>query len=181
MLKFPTVKKKIYLKHSKKVLLKIAQNKVVGKGDFIGMQFVLKHKDGSAVTISETKPSYRDIWNFYDANTTFQDLKEVMERSCNENTGEYIFFPVKDDKIFLPSATAYDLSPHKLDILCQNIRKIEKEQRMKSKRVIIDDYYPVVLSKNVWNALIRNGYKKNEFIYVPKLVLKNLSEKADQQ
>ncbi len=268
----------------------------VGKGDFIGAQFVLNHKKNEAITISEKKPSYTDIWNFYDANTTFQDLKDVLDRACSENTGEYIFFPVKDDKIFLPSPTAYDLSPHKLDILCQNIRRIEKENKSKPRRIIIvgdlyhrsfvqsedkngvlrdtedlislasiskkhknvtvidptdivlkkvleiaqgrkivfrattegmsefkkrfydrleklgyddkklkkgiltigydlsedlteqqtlarkiDDYYPVVLSKNVRDALIRNGYKKSEFIYVPELVLKTLSDTADEQ
>jgi hypothetical protein len=268
----------------------------VGKGDFIGMQFVLTHKDEMAITISEKKPLYSTIWNFYDATTTFEDLKEVLVRSGSENAGEYIFFPVKDDQIFLPDLDAYDLSPHKLDILCQNIRKIEKENRWKTKRIIIvgdryhksfvqsedkrgvlkdtediislesisqkyrnitlidptdvvlkkildiakgrkivfratregiteyktrfydrieklgykhsatkkgiltighdlsedlteqqtltrkiDDYYPVVLSKNVRDALIRNGYKDHEFLYVPQLVLETLSESASRQ
>lgn len=268
----------------------------VGKGDFIGMQFVLNHDINASVTISEVKPSYSDIWNFYNPHTTFEDLKEVLLRSGKANTGEYIFFPVKDDQIFLPSPTAYDLSPHKLDILCQNIRKIEKENKWSVKRIIIvgdrfhksfvqsedkkgllqdtediislesiskkyekvtlidptdvvlqqildlaagrkivfratregiseyknrfydriekldfthkhtkkgiltigydlsedlteqqtlarkiDDYYPVVLSKNVRDALMRNGYKKSEFLYVPDLVLKKLSITASKQ
>lgn len=268
----------------------------VGKGDFIGMQFVLTHKDNNAITISEKKPEYTNVWNVYDAATTFEDLKDVLVRSGSENAGEYIFFPVKDDQIFLPDLDAYDLSPHKLDILCQNIRKIEKENKWKTKRIIIvgdryhksfvqsedkhkvlkntediislesisqkyrhitlidptdvvlkkildiakgrkivfratregiteyktrfydrieklgykhrsakkgiltighdlsedlteqqtltrkiDDYYPVVLSKNVRDALIRNGYKEHEFLYVPQLVLETLSESASRQ
>lgn len=268
----------------------------VGKGDFIGMQFVLNSKPGETVTISETKPQYTLFWNHYDVNTLYDDLKKVIIRSDGKHAGEYIFFPVKDDQIFLPGEKAYDLSPHKLDILCQNIRMLEKENQWDSKRIIIvgdrfhqskvqsedhdgiipqsediislstisqkyqnitlldpsdivlahileiskgrkivfratkegiieykkrfydrltllgynpkgakpgiltigydifedqteqqtlsrkiDDYYPVVLSKNVHDALIRNGYKKSEFLYVPDLVLKTLSRTAAQQ
>lgn len=268
----------------------------VGKGDFIGMQFALNHGKDVSVTISEKKPKYTNIWNYYNAYTTFQDLKDVLDRAGSKNTGEYIFFPVKDDQVFLPSAKGYDLSPHKLDILCQNIRKIEKENKWKAKRIIIvgdryhknfvqsedkkralqntkdtislesiskkyekislidptdvvldkildiaagrkivfratyegiaeykkrfykrleklgykhtnkkkgiltighdlsedltqqqtlariiDDYYPVVLSKSVRDAILRNGYRENEFIFVPNLILEILSLRADDQ
>lgn len=268
----------------------------VGNGDFIGMQYVLNDISGQAVTISSNKPSYTQVWNYYDSSTFYEDLKDVMRRCAGKNAGEYIFFPVKDDQIFLPNEKVYDLSPHKLDILCQNIRNIEKELGWKSKRIIIigdkfhqsfvhsvdqkniipksadilslqtlskkhkniilldptdivlkkiltiarerkivfratkegikeykkrfykrlkllgyrersgkkgiltigydlfedqteqqtlsrkiDDYYPVVLSKNVQDALIRNGYNQSEFIYVPKLVLSTLSAKAAEQ
>jgi hypothetical protein len=268
----------------------------VGRGDFIGMQFVLDHPAEAAVTISEIKPSYTDIWNSYDIVTGFENLKTVISRVADKDTGEYIFFPVKDDQIFLPSPTAYDLPPHKLDILCQDIRNIEKELRWKAKQIIIigdkyhhsfvrsedkkrvikgsadiisletiakrypritlidptdivlkkiieiargrkiafratregmkeykkrfysrmgdlgfktkkkkpgiltigydlfedqteqqtlsrrvDDYLPVVLSKHVYDALIRNGYKKEEFLYVPELVLTHLKSEAAQQ
>jgi hypothetical protein len=267
----------------------------VGKGDFIGAQFARNHKADDAVTIAEERPTYTDIWNYYFADTLYDDLKNVIIQSGGENAGEYIFFPVKDDQIFLPSETAYDLSPHKLDILCQNIRTIEKEMKWNPRRIIIvgdkfhksfvqsedkrkvipksedtislssiarkyenvtvldpsdivlqeiisiakgrkvvfratkqgikeykkrfysrlsdngykqtrtrgvltigydlfedqteqqtlsrkiDDYYPVVLSKNVHDALIRNGYKKEEFIFVPDLVLRRLSDMAAEQ
>lgn len=268
----------------------------VGRGDFIGMQFVLNHSSDEAITIAETKPSYTTVWNQYSSDTLFEDLKSVLERAAGAGAGEYIFFPVKDDKIFLPPETAYDLSPHKLDILCQNIRTIERENKWRTKRIIIvgdrfhkthvcsedekgplkktedaislesitkkyknvtlldptdivmkriveiaagravvfratrdgraeykkrfydrlkkagytkrknkngiltigydifedlteqqmlarkiDDYYPVVLSKNIRDALIRNGYKKHEFIYVPELVLKQTAKTAAEQ
>lgn len=268
----------------------------VGHGDFIGMQFVLNHTPEQAITVSDNKPTYTSVWSFYNSETLFEDLKKVLERADAAGAGEYIFFPVKDDKIFLPPDTAYDLSPHKLDILCQNIRTIEREKKWRNKRIIIvgdkyhksyvrsedkkgplkktediislesiakkykkvtlldptdivmsriieiaagrrvvfratregmkeykqrfydrlekakykhkrtkagvltigydifedlteqqmlarriDDYYPVVLSKNIHDALIRNGYKKNEFIYVPELVLKKTSQTAAEQ
>lgn len=268
----------------------------VGKGDFIGAQFALNHTADETVTISEMKPSYTQIWSFYDVTTLYDDLKNVIIRSDGVHAGEYVFFPVKDDQIFLPNDIAYDLSPHKLDILCQNIRTIEKEQKWKTKRIIIigdkfhksfvqsedrtkviprsadtislesiakkyknvtlldpsdivikkiidlaqgrkivfratkegikeykerfydrlkhlgyeqiktkkgvltigydlfedqteqqtllrkiDDYFPVVLSRNVHDALLRNGYKKSEFLYVPDLVLKTLSRTAAEQ
>jgi len=267
----------------------------MGKGDFIGMQFVLNHTK-STVVIGEIKPSVTDIWNYYSPDSGYDDLKTVLERSCGKETGEYMFFPVKDDQVFLPSPTAYDLSPHKLDILCQDIRMIEKNNKWKAKRILIvgdkfhksfvqsedkkgkiknsedlislesisskypnvtlvdptdivlshileiakgrkivfratkegiieykkrfydrlellgyndknlkkgiltigydlfedqteqqtlakkvDDYYPVVLSKGVKDALVRNGHGKNDFIYVPDLVLQTLTKKADEQ
>jgi hypothetical protein len=109
----------------------------VGKGDFIGMQFALNHKKNETVTISENKPHYTQFWNYYDIETLYEDLKNVIIRSDGKTTGEYIFFPVKDDQIFLPGEKSYDLSPHKLDILCQNIRIIEKESGWTEKRIII--------------------------------------------
>lgn len=268
----------------------------VGNGDFIGMQFCLNHATDNTITVSDTKPLYTDLWNHYRTETTYEDLKTVLLRSDAKSAGEYIFFPVKDDQIFLPGPTAYDLSPYKLDILCQDIRTIEKEQKWKPRRIIIigdkehksyvhsedkkgmiqksgdtislasiaekyenvtlldptdivltriialangrhivfratldgikeyktrfytrleelghrhnpkkkgvltigydlfedqteqqtlarkiDDYYPVVLSKHVRDALIRNGYKAHEFLYVPDLVLATASQKAAEQ
>ncbi len=268
----------------------------IGNGDFIGMQFVTNHASDQAVVIAQSKPGYTNIWNYFDANSSFEDLEEVIDRTCQKDTGEYIFFPVKDDQIFLPSESSYDLSPHKLDILCQDIRTIEKKNKWKPKRILIvgdkfhksyvqsedrrgkiknsediisletiarkypnvtiidptdivlseiikiadgrtiafratrqgqgeykkrfysrleklkykerktkkgvltigydlledqteqqtlsrkiDDYYPVVLSKGVHDALIRNGYKKEEFIYVPELVLNFLKHEAGEQ
>ncbi len=268
----------------------------VGNGDFIGAQFTLNHKPDETVTISSHKPTYTKIWNFYDTDTLYEDLENVLVRTDGESAGEYVFFPVVDNKIFLPGENAYDLSPYKLDIFAQNIRTIEKEQKWKTKRIIIigdkfhksfvqsedeigvikksgdtislktiaekyknvtlidpsdvvikeimriaygrkivfratkegikeyktrfydrlrqlgykhhkkqkgiltigydlfedqteqqtlsrkiDDYYPVVLSKSVHDALIRNGYKKEDFLYVPDLVLANLRKAASQQ
>lgn len=267
----------------------------VGNGDFIGMQYVLNHTS-SAIIVSSHLPSYTNVWNYYDSNTLYDDLKEVIKRCTGKDAGEYIFFPVKDDQIFLPNEKAYDLSPHKLDILCKNIRTIEKEFGWKPKKIIIigdkfhqsyvhsvdqrriipksadtlslqnlsnkynnimlldptdivlkkilliakdrkivfratkegineykerfykrlrllnykersgkkgiltigydifedqteqqtlsriiDDYLPVVLSKNVRDALIRNGYSQNEFVYVPELVLSHLTREAAKQ
>lgn len=268
----------------------------VGNGDFIGAQFTLNHKPDETVTISSHQPSYTKTWNFYDTDTLYEDLENVLLRSDGESAGEYVFFPVMDNKIFLPGEKAYDLSPYKLDIFAQNIRTIEKEQKWKTKRIIIigdkfhksfvqsedeigvikksgdtisldtisekyknvtlidptdvvikeimriaygrkivfratkegikeykkrfyarlkemgykhqkkqkgiltigydlfedqteqqtlsrkiDDYYPVVLSKSVHDALIRNGYKKQDFLYVPDLVLTNLRRATHQQ
>jgi hypothetical protein len=268
----------------------------VGNGDYIGMQLCLNTDQDNLITISQEKPRYTDIWNFYSAETLFEDLQNVLKRSDAATAGEYLFFPVKDDQIFLPGPTSYDLSPHKLDILCQNIRTIEKASNWSVKRIIIigdkhhtsfvesqdrtktiknsedsitlesiaqkyenvtlldptdivlqkivsiakgrkivfratregiaeykarfferlsemgypetptkpgiltigydlfedqteqqmlsrkiDDYFPVVLSKNVYDALIRNGYKRSEFLYVPDLVLKEVAQEASEQ
>jgi hypothetical protein len=268
----------------------------VGKGDFIGAQFALDHNADETVTIALTKPTYTSIWNHYDIETLFDDLKNVLDRSDAESAGEYVFFPVSDTEVFLPGEKSFDLAPHKIDILCQNIRTIEKEERWKAKRIIIigdkfhksfvqsedergvvkksgdtimlstiaqkyknvtvidptdvvlkkiidiaagrkivfratkeglaeykkrfynrlkqlgykekkgkmgiltigydlfedqteqqtlsrkiDDYFPVVLSKSVHDALLRNGSKKSEFLYVPDLVLSVLTKAAKEQ
>lgn len=267
-----------------------------GNGDFIATQFVLNHKASEAVTIAGSRPTYTNVWNYYDANSSFDALEKVIARVCDKTTGEYIFFPVKDDQIFLPGVNSYDLSPHKLDILCQDIRTIEKNNKWKAKRILIvgdrfhksfvqsedrrgkikksedvisletiskkypnvtiidptdivlkkiieiangrviafratkegiseykkrfyerldvlnyqprknakgiltigydlledqteqqtlsrkiDDYYPVVLSKSVSDALLRNGYLNDDFIYVPDLVIEYLSHEASRQ
>jgi len=268
----------------------------IGKGDFIGTQFVLNHDMDETVTISQIKPSTTQFWSYYDIDGLFDDLKQTIIRADGASAGEYVFFPVEDEQIFLPGEKAYDIAPYKLDILCQNIRTIEKELGWTPKRIIIlgdkyhaskvhsvtqqrvlpqseevislgsitkkytnstlldpsdivlkklleiaqgrsivfrattegiteykerfyarlrelgykstkakpgvltvgydlfedqteqqtlsktiDDYYPVVLSKNVKDALLRNGYKENEFIYVPDLVLATLSTIAAEQ
>ena len=268
----------------------------VGKGDYIGMQFVLNHSHSNAVTISQVKPAYTNVWNYYDISTSFEGLKDIIQRCDGANAGEYLFFPVKDNSIFLPGESDYDLSPHKLDIICTNIRNVEKEIKMPTKRIVIigdryhksavysedktsvvknsediitlesisnkyknvtlldptdivikkiikiakgrkivfratkegikeyksrfyerldllgyaysakakgiltvgydifedqteqqtlsrkiDDYFPVVLSKNVKDALLRNGYKRSQFLYVPELVLDTLSDIAKEQ
>jgi hypothetical protein len=266
----------------------------VGSGDFIGMQYTLNNIK-STVVIAENKPDYTNLWNFYRPEAGYESLSTLLERACGKEVGEYVFFPVKDAEIFLPAENAYDLSPHKLDILCQDIRLIEKKNKWKAKRIIIvgdrfhqsfvqsedelkkikgsedtitlesiaakypnttildptdivishvlkvangrkivfratkegiveykkrfyarlkllgykegkrkgiltigydlfedlteqqtlsrfvNDYYPVVLSKSVSDALLRNGYNKNEFIYVPDLVLEELSKKTSEQ
>lgn len=268
----------------------------VGRGDFIGMQFIINHAPNEAVTVSETKPSYTSVWSCYTPDSMYENLRNVIDRCDAIDAGEYIFFPVKDDRIFLPPETAYDLSPHKLDILCQNIRMIERENKWSPKRIIIvgdryhkstvysegkngpikksediislqsvaakykkvtlldptdivmkkiiemaagrqivfratregmkeyknrfydrlaamkyipkknkkgiltigydifedlteqqmlarkvDDYFPVVLSKNIRDALLRNGHKSTDFIYVPELVLKLTAKTAAEQ
>jgi hypothetical protein len=268
----------------------------VGRGDFIGMQQSLNCRVDETVTISQVKPAYTNIWNYYDVETLYEDLKEVIIKSDGKSCGEYVFFLVKDDQIFLPGPTAYDLSPHKVDLLVQNIRVIEKELKWKAKKIVIigdkfhqsfvhsedqirvvpksddiislssitekypemtlidpsdvvlekiikiaggrkivfratisgikeykkrfyerlkqlgykqkvrrkgiltigydifedqteqqtlsrkiDDYYPVVLSKSVRDALIRNGYKSDGFLYVPDLVIETLIKIATDQ
>lgn len=108
----------------------------VGKGDFVGEQFAINHPHESLV-IAETKPTYTNIWTSYDLCTLYDDLKNALLRSDAETAGEYVFFPVKDDQLFLPSEHAYDIAPHKLDILVQNIRIMEKEFGWQQNKIII--------------------------------------------
>lgn len=262
----------------------------VGRGDYIAMQFAQNHAPDEAITISEIKPAYTDVWSHYRIDSHYTDLNNLLTRASAVSAGEYIFFPVQDIHLFLPGDTAYDLPPHRIDLLCQNIRSIERQNGWEQNKIFIvgdryhrsvvrtedqtglidgsedvlsvesiaqryenvsiidpteivlshilkmaknrkivfrateagireyktrfyerlerlgygkekhekgvfivgydifedqieqqvlctklDDYYPVVLSRNVYDALIRNGFKKREFIYVPELVLKELS------
>jgi hypothetical protein len=266
----------------------------VGKGDFIAEQFIEDHDADEVVTIAETQQSFTEVWSQYNVNSVYDSLKTVVERSSGKTAGEYLFFPVKDLSLFLPNEKDYDLSPYKLDILCQNIRSMEREKKWKIKPIIIigdkfhssfvqsedqkkiipkseeeisllsisqrypsiqlldptdivlqkiieiangreivfratreglaeykqrfykrlhllgykpvkkkiltigydlfedqteqqtlskkvQDYYPVVLSASVRDALLRNGYKKDQFLYVPELVLQTITQSADKQ
>jgi len=266
----------------------------VGKGDFIGMQLAINHGPDGAAIISETRPDYTNTWSYYSVDSLYEGLKETMVRASGDTAGEYVFFPVKDDQIFLPAPKAYDLSPHKLDILCRNIRVIEQEcgwlpnpifivgdrfhqsfvqsedkkstipksqdtislESLAAKHVAVEifdptdivllhilekaagrkivfratkegiaeykerfyqrlellgysptqkgmltigydlsedqteqqtlsralnDYYPVVLSKNVRDALERNGYQQHEYLYVPELVLTKMQKATAAQ
>lgn len=266
----------------------------VGSGDFIGEQFVADHDDDEVVTIAETKQPFTEVWNQYNVSSVYDSLKTVVERSSGKTAGEYLFFPVKDLSLFLPGEKDFDLSPYKLDILCQNIRSLEREKKWKTKPILIigdkfhssfvqsedqkkvipksqdeisllsisrrypgiqlldptdivlskiiaiaagraiafratreglseykqrfykrltllgykptkkkiltigydlfedqteqqtlskkvPDYYPVVLSASVRDALLRNGYKSDQFLYVPELVLQTITRAADRQ
>lgn len=266
----------------------------VGNGDFIGEQFVADHQAAEVVTIAESKQPFTEVWSRYTANSAYNSLLNVLERSSGKTAGEYLFFPVKDLSLFLPNEKDYDLSPYKLDILCQNIRSMEREKKWKTKPILIigdkfhssfvqsedqkkvipksqdeisllsisrrypgiqlldptdivlekiisiaagrrivfratreglveykerfykrlqllgykptkkkiltigydlfedqteqqtlskkvPDYYPVVLSASVRDALLRNGYTSDQFLYVPELVLQTISRSADRQ
>lgn len=108
----------------------------VGKGDFVAEQFAENHEN-EVIVIAEKKPTYTDIWTNYDLCTLYDDLKKSLLRADAETAGEYVFFPVKDDQLFLPSEQAYDIAPHKLDILVQNVRIIEKEHNWQKNKIII--------------------------------------------
>ncbi len=104
----------------------------MGKGDFIGEQFVADHEMDEVVTIAETKQSFTEVWNQYNVNSVYDSLKTVVERSSGKTAGEYLF-------------------------------------------------PPVVLSASVRDALLQNGYKKDQFLYVPELVLETISRAADRK
>lgn len=109
----------------------------IGKGDFIGMQFVLNHPKNQTLTLSKNSVKYTNVWNKYQNDDHFDNFNTIMERSYAKEAGEYILFPVQDDQIFLPSETAYDIPPYQLDLLCQDIRMIEIEHGWEHKPIII--------------------------------------------
>lgn len=268
----------------------------MGKGDYIGAQFSISLNPADTITLSEHKPAYTSVWSRFRVGNPYADLTAALDRGQAETAGEYIFFPVQDQHLFLPSATAYNIPPHNIDLLCQNIRSIEAAngwdqnhifivgdrfhqsvvrtedaqgvvegteevislesiaarykaidivdptdivlQRIlklaQGRRIVFratregmteykarfyerlhllgyrsgnhakgtftvgydlfedqieqqticakhDDYFPVVLSKNVFDALIRNGYQEDQFIYVPQLVIAELIRVASRQ
>ncbi len=57
----------------------------------------------------------------------------------------------------------------------------EEQIERESIATSLQEYLPVVLSREVCDALIRNGYQSDEFIYVPDLVLAKLKELSDLQ
>ena len=118
----------------------------VGSGDFIGEEIARAEKD-MAITLSNKLPRHTLVWTHYDLESSFALLKKALEDSGAVDAGEYVFFPVKDSEIFLPGDLAYDLSPHKLDLLIQNIRTTESENEWTNKKIIIvgDKYHKSVI------------------------------------
>lgn len=268
----------------------------VGKGDFIAQQFTENHSQNETITLAETKQTYTDVWQLYNTESHEENLNNALECAEANRAGEYIFFPVQDIHLFLPSPTAYDMPPHRLDLHCQYIRRMETRKRWdrnpifivgdkfhkslvqtedkskvlegsediisvesiaqrypdvnvidptdivikrilkmaKDRKIVfratvdgikeyksrfyerleklgykpntkekglfivgydiyedqieqqklcgkLDDYYPVVLSKNVHDALINNGHSGTELIYVPDLVINELTRLAKKQ
>ncbi len=277
------------LKHGHSILF-------VGKGDFIAQQFVADHNANECITLAEIKPVNNNVWNLYKTESHEADLNNSLECAEAKYAGEYIFFPVQDIHLFLPSSTAYDMPPHRLDLHCQYIRKLEGQnkwdlnpifivgdrfhksivqtedkdgivkgsedvisiesvakryphvtvvdptdivlkhilEKAKNRKIVfratvegikeykkrfykrlemvgykqsdkakgmfivgydiyedqieqqklcgkLDDYYPVVLSKNVYDALISNGNNEEDIIYVPDLVIGELKKHAEKQ
>lgn len=268
----------------------------VGKGDFIAQQFTEDHEPQECITLAEIKQPYTDIWQQYKTESHEENLNKALKYAEAERAGEYIFFPVQDIHIFLPSPTAYDMPPHRIDLHCQYIRRMEQRNKWdrnpifivgdryhksvvqtedktkvldgsedvisiesiskrysdvkvidptdivlkhilkmaKDRKIVfratvdgineykkrfysrleklgygknpkekgvfivgydiyedqieqqklcgkLDDYYPVVLSKNVYDALISNGHKDEELIYVPDLVIDELKTFSQKQ
>lgn len=268
----------------------------VGKGDFIAQQFTEDHNPNEVITLAEIRQLYTDIWQQYKTESHEENLNVALKSAEASRAGEYIFFPVQDIHIFLPSSTAFDMPPHRIDLHCQYIRRMEERNKWernpifivgdkfhksvvqtedktkilegsediislesiakrypevkiidptdivlnhilkmaKDRKIVfratvdgineykgrfykrlekmgygknpkekgvfivgydiyedqieqqklcgkLDDYYPVVLSKNVHDALISNGHKESELIYVPDLVIKELKRLAKQQ
>lgn len=108
----------------------------VGKGDFIGMQFVLRHSSNTTFILSERKQKYTNVWNKYVNDDHYSNLNTIMTRSYLQSAGEYILFPVKDDQIFLPSQSAYDIPPYQIDLLYQDIRSIEQKTSGRQSRLL---------------------------------------------
>lgn len=104
------------------------------------------------------------------------DGRKIVFRATKEGIAEY-----KDRFYNRLSLLGYKPHADKKGILTigYDIFEDQTEQQTLSRR--IDDYYPVVLSKNVHDALLRNGYKRDEFLYVPDLVLETLTKAAAEQ
>ncbi len=130
----------------------------VGKGDFIGEEIARGTKNESLV-LASNKPAYTNIWDKYELESSYESLKVALENSGASDAGEYVFFPVKDNEVFLPSETAYDIAPHKLDLLVQNLRSVESENNWTSKRVIIvgDKFHQSVIETAGKNGGIKEA------------------------
>ncbi len=117
-----------------------------GGGDFIGEE-IAKRSKTMALTLSERMPSYTTIWNRYKFESPYDSLRTILKLSDAGDAGEYIFFPVEDTEIFLPAESSYDIAPHKLDLLIQNIRSIEDEFEWTNKRIVIvgDKYHESII------------------------------------
>lgn len=55
----------------------------------------------------------------------------------------------------------------------------EEQIERETIRTRLQEYLPIVLSKDVHDAILRNGFTKDQFIYVPDIVLANLRTVAE--
>jgi hypothetical protein len=108
----------------------------IGNGDFIGEEFQRRNPD-NCVMVAGRKQSYTNIWNYYNYSNSYESLKQCLQNSSIATAGEYMFFPVTDNELFLSGPDDYDLAPHQIEITIQSIRAIEKELGLEPRRVII--------------------------------------------
>jgi len=74
----------------------------------------------------------------------------------------------------------YDDNPENDYSLVIGYDLFEEQIERESIATNLQEYLPVVLSREVCDALTRNGYQSDDFIYVPELVLSKLKELAAQ-
>ena len=75
----------------------------------------------------------------------------------------------------------YDENPENEYSLVVGYDLYEEQIERESIATQLQEYLPVVLSREVYDALLRNGYQRDEFIYVPDIVLEHLRTEAARQ
>lgn len=100
--------------------------------------------------------------------------RKIVFRATKEGIAEY-------KERFYQRLELLGYVPSKKGMLTIGYDLSEDQTEQQTLRRALDDYYPVVLSKNVHDALLRNGYQPQEFLYVPELVLAEMSKATAAQ
>lgn len=97
--------------------------------------------------------------------------RRILFRGSIDGSAEYkqrFYERLKDN--------GYDDNPENAYSLVIGYDLFEEQIERESIATSLQEYLPVVLSREVFDALTRNGYATDEFIYVPELILSKLQE-----
>lgn len=97
--------------------------------------------------------------------------RRILFRASLDGSAEYkqrFYDRLKDN--------GYDDNPENAYSLVIGYDLFEEQIERESIATSLQEYLPVVLSREVFDALTRNGYQTDEFIYVPDLILSRLKE-----
>ena len=121
-------------------------------------------------------PSWTRLISFLKKILTIANGRRIAFRATKDGLKEYkARFYSRLEKL------GYKDTAKRKGVLTIGYDLFEDQTEQQTLSRIIDDYYPVVLSKTVRDALIRNGYREQEFLYVPELVLEILTKTAGEQ
>lgn len=88
-------------------------------------------------SLASRRPPYTRLWAKFVTSDGDEGLRRALDQFNSEDAGEYVFFPVVDDNLFLPGPTEYDVAPHRVEIAVRRIRQFEDESGWAPKRIVI--------------------------------------------
>lgn len=157
-------------------------------GDRLHSSVVRTEDQKRALPDSYDVVSFETITQRYEQTYIFDPTDIVLQEIMRVARGRQIVFRATQEGLleykerFYERLTMLGYRPQlSLGVLTIGYDVFEDQTEQQTLARKIDDYYPVVLSAQVRDALVRNGYKSHEYIYVPDLVLEEIAKAAATQ